>query len=547
MKRFGVLVYALARCVSVTDAEEPTSCERPDGTSAPCGPGNDQCHAPGYGRAAPQFHVHDASCGMNDPVAPVYDPAHGVYHTHWEAHLAMPGGQYVNGHAVSRDLTFWARMPVSLWNDRAYDAWAIFTGSATVVDGLGVARVYPGLCEEPAAGTACPGATNLCVAVPADPADPLQTNWTKEGAGFDNPVVNDTARDPSTAWRTPAGEWRLVTYGSEIFASADFARWYRVGVQPAFPVGECPSFYPLPATTPGAGPPPAGAGTPTHVYKVSRDGHDVAMVGTYAAGEPARPDNFSATPGVPFALALVDAGVAYASKDFYDPVGARRVSWAWARVSFGPWSADAWDSSCHTLAREVTWHPELQQLVFSPLAEQAALRGRVVGALGARAALPDGRAVALGLPAGVGDQSELVVSFVRPAAAANLSVRVMADASGGGGAEFVVEYAPPAAGGPSVSEVIVGCPTINASARLRLSPSDTTIDVRVFSDRALAEAYWMNGRVAMTVPAACDRECDMSVRADGAEVGLVSATAWKVRSMWISKEEVLRTPRLDMA
>ena len=90
---------------------------------------------------------------------------------------------------------------------------------------------------------------------------------------------------------------------SEIFASADFARWYRVGVQPAFPVGECPSFYPLPATTPGAGPPPEGAGTPTHVYKVSRDGHDVAMVGTYAAGEPARPDNFSATPGVPFALA----------------------------------------------------------------------------------------------------------------------------------------------------------------------------------------------------------------------------------------------------
>ena len=55
-------------------------------------------------------------------VAPVYDPAHGVYHTHREAHLAMPGGQYVNGHAVSRDQTFWARMPVSLWNDRAYDA-----------------------------------------------------------------------------------------------------------------------------------------------------------------------------------------------------------------------------------------------------------------------------------------------------------------------------------------------------------------------------------------------------------------------------------------
>ena len=119
----------------------------------------------------------------------------------------------------------------------------------------------------------------------------------------------------------------------------------------AFPVGECPSFFPLPATTPGAGPPPGGAGTPTHVSGSRAAGHGVAMVDTYAAGEPARPDSFSATPGVPFALALVVRASSYASKDFYDPVGARRVSWAWARASFGPSSADAWDSSCHTLAR----------------------------------------------------------------------------------------------------------------------------------------------------------------------------------------------------
>ena len=40
--------------------------------------------------------------------------------------------------------------------------------------------------------------------------DPLQTNWTKDGAvgsltGYVNPIVNDTGRDPSTAWKTPAG------------------------------------------------------------------------------------------------------------------------------------------------------------------------------------------------------------------------------------------------------------------------------------------------------------------------------------------------------
>jgi len=104
---------------------------------------------------------------MNDPAAVVYDPVHGLYHDHWEDHLAIPGGQYVRGHAVSRDLVRWAHLPVSLWNDRPYDNYAIFTGSSTVVGGK-VVQVYPGLCSQPRAGSACPGATNLAIAVPED-------------------------------------------------------------------------------------------------------------------------------------------------------------------------------------------------------------------------------------------------------------------------------------------------------------------------------------------------------------------------------------------
>ena len=52
-------------------------------------------------------------------------------------------------------------------------------------------------------------------------------------------------------------------------------------------------------------------------------------------------------------------------QDFWDPVRQRRINWGWARVP---------PSSTQTLPREVTWHPELQQLVFSPVEEQAALR-----------------------------------------------------------------------------------------------------------------------------------------------------------------------------
>ena len=53
----------------------------------------------------------------------------------------------------------------------------------------------------------------------------------------------------------------------------------RAGEEPGFPNGDCPSFFPLPAVTPGSDPPPEGSGVPTHVFKMSYDsqallGHD---------------------------------------------------------------------------------------------------------------------------------------------------------------------------------------------------------------------------------------------------------------------------------
>merc|ERR1712176_1126117 len=59
-----------------------------------------------------------------------------------------------------------------------------------------------------------------------------------------------------------------------------------------------------------------------------------------------------------------DNGKYYATKDFWDPVKKRRLLWGWA---VPPCNAQ-------TLAREVTWNPELQQLVYSPIEEQARLR-----------------------------------------------------------------------------------------------------------------------------------------------------------------------------
>ena len=78
--------------------------------------------------------------------------------------------------------------------------------------------------------------------------------------------------------------------------------------------GECPSVFKLPAQTPGAGPAPAGAGTPTHVVKSSHGGKDWMCVGSYSAGPPKVLGTFKPTSGVPNKEVIVDAGALYASK-----------------------------------------------------------------------------------------------------------------------------------------------------------------------------------------------------------------------------------------
>jgi len=205
---------------------------------------------------------------------------------------------------------------------------------------------------------------------------------------------------------------------------------------------------------------------------------------------------------------------------------------------YGEWNTGkAWDSSAHSLLREVTWHPELQQLVFSPLAEQASLRDGILGQLGRRS-LPAGVPLYMGLPKQAGNQSELVVSFERPAVAVNLSVRVMVDdVTQGGGPDCVIRYR------PNATKIAVGCDGV--FDELRLSPSDERLEMRLFVDNVFTETYWMGGRVVMTLPSkACER-CDMTVGTDTPGVSLVEAIAYRVRSIWVSSEEVLRTARGD--
>ena len=117
-------------------------------TKGPCGPSNQQCGKP-FGQTSPQYHVHSLSCSMNDRTA-LSDPVHGLYHMFYQDHLAEPRGiRYWPslGSCCLRDLTKWARLPVAIWNDKPYDSGAIYTGSATVVNGK-VVQIYPGICRK---------------------------------------------------------------------------------------------------------------------------------------------------------------------------------------------------------------------------------------------------------------------------------------------------------------------------------------------------------------------------------------------------------------
>ena len=91
--------------------------------------------------------------------------------------------------------------------------------------------------------------------------------------------------------------------------------------------------------------------------------------------------------------------------------------------------------------------------------------------------------------------------------------------------------------------------------RTDAAAEDEELTVRICADRTLIEAYWMDGRIAMTYPVPCankgkpESRCDQTAGevAVGSTAGgtLSSAQAWAMKSIWVSKETVLATPRID--
>eukprot|EP01052_Picozoa_sp_SAG31_P015345 SAG31_NODE_984_length_10552_cov_4.679231_4_plen_192_part_00 len=125
-----------------------------------------------------------------------------------------------------------------------------------------------------------------------------------------------------------------------------------------------------------------------------------------------------------------------ASKDFLDTssIPSRRILWGWVELGQGALS----------LPREITWHPQLQQLVFSPIPELEMLRVRPLGTQPAQKAgeatpLPSNATILLGCA----DTVEVKAVFKRPMREARLGVYIAADRSQRSGYWYFIEYEPP--------------------------------------------------------------------------------------------------------
>ncbi|KAG9160124.1 hypothetical protein Leryth_015015 [Lithospermum erythrorhizon] len=272
---------------------------------------------------------------MNDPCGPLYYK--GNYHIFYQYN---PGqavwGNITWGHAISKDLIHWDELPLAFEPSEWYDVGGVFTGSATVLPDGRVIMLFTGADKY--------GEQLQNLAYPADPSDPLLTTWTKYPG---NPILTRPPgigptdfRDPSTAWLTGEGKWR-ITIGSKynrtgislVYDTTDFINYElrETLLHSVEGTGEweCVDFFPVSTINDDGLDVSYNGPNIKHVVKASMDDdrYDTYAIGTYndAPGTWV-PDD----PTIDVGLGLrYDYGTFYASKSFYDGEKKRRVLWGY--------------------------------------------------------------------------------------------------------------------------------------------------------------------------------------------------------------------------
>ncbi|XBI33905.1 hypothetical protein VPH35_119788 [Triticum aestivum] len=273
------------------------------------------------------YHFQPEKNYMN---APMY--YRGWYHFFYQYNpKGVTWGNISWGHAVSRDMVHWHHLPLAMVPDRWYDIKGVLTGSATVLPDGKVVLLYTGNTDTLA--------QVQCLAVPADPHDPLLRTWTKHPA---NPVLlpppetgKKDFRDPMTAWFDKSDNtWRTMIGSKDdnghagvalMYKTKDFVKFELIP-RPVHRVEgtgmwECVDFYPVGNRN--------SSQEELYVLKASMDDerHDYYALGRYDAvtntWTPLDPET-----DVGIGLRY-DWGKFFASTTFYDPTKRRRVMWAY--------------------------------------------------------------------------------------------------------------------------------------------------------------------------------------------------------------------------
>jgi fructan beta-fructosidase len=203
----------------------------------------------------PQFHFTPQSGWMNDPNGMVY--YEGEYHLFYQYYPdSTVWGPMHWGHAVSKDMIRWERLPIALYPD---SLGYIFSGSAVIdwknTSGLGTeqapAMVAIFTYHDPVGEQA--GRIDLETQGIAYSIDKGRT-WTKYDRNpvLPNPGIRDF-RDPKVSWNEVSHQWVMtlaVKDHIEFYGSPDLKKWNKLSefgksIGAHGGVWECPDLFPL--------------------------------------------------------------------------------------------------------------------------------------------------------------------------------------------------------------------------------------------------------------------------------------------------------------
>lgn len=316
----------------------------------------------------PLYHITPAEGWINDPNGLCFFK--GQWHAFFQYYHSREADSMQWGHAVSRDLAHWQRLPTAIGPDEHGQIWS---GSA-VVDHNDTSGLFGGK------------AGMVCLFTYWDRTDHRQCQglaYSADGLTFHkhpaNPVIRQLRhlsghpddkdfRDPKVFWHADTGRWIMAVAGGKlrIFSSPDLVHWRFESIDESLTT-ECPDIFPM----------NIDGDTARQTWVLSGGGRWCIM------------GNFDGHRFIPQSprMAFTQAADFYAGQTFNDAPDGRRIMLSWLHCwQYGnklspqgithPMPTSPWAGGCLTVPYELSLRTTRQgvRLIQQPVAELTALR-----------------------------------------------------------------------------------------------------------------------------------------------------------------------------